>query len=46
MTNGARTVAASPDMKGTRQGCATSYVVPFTVCLSQAGGRPPGWSEL
>jgi peroxiredoxin len=46
MTNGARTIAAPPDMKGTRNGCATSYVVPFTVCLSQAGGGPPGWSEL
>jgi hypothetical protein len=46
MTNGARTIAAPPDMKGTRNGRATSDVGPFTVCLSQAGGPPPGWSEL
>jgi hypothetical protein len=45
MTNGTQAIAAPPDMKGTREGRATSDVVPFAVCLSQAGGRPPGWSE-
>jgi hypothetical protein len=44
MTNGAA-IAASPDTKGTLEGRTTSYVVPSAACLSQAGGRPPGWSE-
>jgi hypothetical protein len=45
MTNGARAIAAPPDTNGTREGRATSYVVPLAGGLSQAGGRPPGWSE-
>jgi hypothetical protein len=45
MTNGALPIAAPPDTKGTREDRATPYVVLFAACLSQAGGRPPGWSE-
>ena len=45
MTIGVRPIAGLPDTKGMRWGHATSTIAPSAACLSQAGGRPPGWSK-